>query len=144
MFAKFTSHAVILLLLAACAGREPSFPAQAAGRYQLDYSGVYGVGRVLLLLQDGQVSGLGAEAGGITYQGFYRWAPDGRLAALDLIAHLPPFTSAVDGVRVVGTAQDVLAHFALPPDLAPGSRWPLRIETQHGPVSGTLTRLEMP
>ena len=78
MFAKIASHAVILLL-AACAGREPSFPAEAAGRYQLDYSGVYGVGRVALLLLDGQVRGLGAGAGGITYQGFYRWAPDGRL-----------------------------------------------------------------
>lgn len=144
MFAKIASNTLVLLLLAACAGREPSFPAQAAGRYQLDYSGVYGVGRVLLLLRDGQVSGLGAEAGGVTYRGFYRWAPDGRLAALDLIAHLPPFTSTVDGVRVVGTARDVQVRFDLPPDLGPGSRWPLRIETQHGPVSGTLTRLEMP
>jgi hypothetical protein len=143
MFAKIASHAVILLL-AACAGREPSFPAEAAGRYQLDYSGVYGVGRVALLLQDGQVRGPGAGAGGITYQGFYRWAPDVRLVALDLIAHLPPFTSAVDGVRVVGTARDVPVQFELPPDLAPGARWPLRIGTQHGPVSGTLTRLDVP
>lgn len=137
---------LVVLLLAACANpaSDIPFPAQAAGSYRLDYSGVYGVGRVDLLLRDGRVSGLAGTAGSITYRGFYRTAADGRRVALDLIAHLPPATQQVQGVTVVGTARDVLVQFDLPQDLTPGHRWPIHIETQNGPVSGTVTRLTGP
>jgi len=136
----------LALLLSACAGRvaDIPLPAQAAGSYRLDYSGVYGVGRVELQLREGRVSGLVPKAGAITYRGFYRTAADGRRMALDLIAYLPPVTQQVQGVAVVTTARDVLVQFELPPDLAPGHRWPVRIETQNGPVSGTVTRLTGP
>jgi len=133
----------LVLFLAACV-TPTTPPSQVAGSYRLDYSGVYGVGRVDLLLQDGQVSGLNQNAGAISYRGIYHTAKDGRNVTLDLIAHLTPVTQQVAGVAVVSTARDVPVRLELPPDLAPGARWPVRIETQSGPVSGTFTRLPAP
>nr|WP_298683341.1 hypothetical protein [uncultured Dongia sp.] len=132
-----------VLLLAACV-TPATPPAEVAGSYRLDYSGVYGVGRVDLLLQDGQVSGLNPKAGAITYRGLYRTAKDGRNVTLDLIAHLPPVTQAVAGVAVVTTARDIPVRIDLPPDLAPGAHWLVRMETQSGPISAILTRLQTP
>jgi hypothetical protein len=143
MVMKTPCFATLALALAACAA-PLSAPSTVAGSYRLDYSGVYGVGRVDLLLRDGQVSGLNPKAGAIAYRGFYRTARNGRDVTLDLIAHLPPMTQAVAGVAVVSTARDVSVQVNLPPDLAPGARWPVRIETQSGPVSGTLMRLDAP
>jgi hypothetical protein len=128
------------LLLAGCGGDErPEFPANAAGNYRLDYSGVYGVGQVDLQLLAGKVSGFNLQGAGPSYRGFYRG--DGRMVTLDLIAHLPPAQQTVGGVVVTSTARDVMVQFSFPADLATGARWPIKIETQEGPITGTLSRL---
>lgn len=134
-----------VLLLAACASENtPVFPSTAAGSYRLDYSGVYGVGQVDLQLSEGKVSGLNPKGGAITYRGFYRTARDVRFVTLDLIAHLPPVRQVVKNVAVVAAARDVAVRFDLPADLGAGGTWPVRIETQQGPVSGTVTRVGRP
>jgi hypothetical protein len=130
---------LIGLLLAACAGRP--LPPKAEGSYQLDYAGVYGTGRIALALQDGKVSGLNSSGAGPSYRGFYRQASDPRQVQLDLIAHLPPTRQIIDGVTVIGTARDVLVRFAFPAGLSAGQRWPVRIETQAGRITGEITRL---
>jgi hypothetical protein len=133
-----------LMGLTACVAADgaPSIPADAAGQYRLDYSGVYGVGRVDLLLQGGKVSGLNPVAGAVSYRGFYRRDADGRWVWLDLVAHLPPVKQQLAGTAIIGTARDITVGFALPADLPPKGRWPVRLETQMGPVRGTVTRLE--
>jgi hypothetical protein len=135
---------VSLIGLTACVAADdpPPIAAAAAGQYRLDYSGIYGVGRVDLLLRDGKVSGLNPAAGAVSYRGFYRRDQSGQWVWLDLIAHLPPVKQQLAGTAIVGTARDVLVTFALPADLPLKGRWPVRLETQIGPVSGTVTRLE--
>lgn len=128
---------VVIALAAACTPAAP--PTHAAGLYRLDYSGVYGVGRVDLALADGQVSGL--SGAGPSYRGSYRQAKDPRQVQIDLIAHLPPTRQVVRGVSVIGTARDVPVQFDFPAGLGTGQRWPIRIETQVGGITGEITRL---
>jgi hypothetical protein len=128
------------LLLAACAER-PAIPPTAEGGYQLDYAGVYGTGRIALVLHAGKVNGLNAQGAGPSYRGFYRQAKDPRQIELDLIAHLPPIRQIIDGVAVIGTARDIRVQFAFPADLGIGQYWPVRIETQAGRITGEITRL---
>jgi hypothetical protein len=128
-----------LALIAACA--PVAAPINAAGNYRLDYSGVYGTGRIELMLQDGQVSGLNPHGAGLSYRGSYRQARDWRQVQIDLIAHLPPTRQILDGVAIVGTARELPVQFAFPADLDPGARWPVRIETQAGPITAEITRL---
>lgn len=132
---------LLALMAGACArgGERQHFPAMAAGSYRLDYSGVYGVGRVDLLLADGKVSGLNAQGPGPSYRGAYRG--DGRMVQLDLVAHLPPSRQMIDGVVVINTAQDVPVRFEFPADLAVGARWPIEIATQVGLIKGEIARL---
>lgn len=127
------------LTLAACAPRPVH--QDAAGLYRLDYSGVYGVGRIDLALADGQVSGLSPAGAGARYRGFYRQARDPRQVQIDLIAHLPPTRQVIDGVTIIGTAREVPVQFAFPADLGTGRRWPIRIETQAGRITGEIIRL---
>lgn len=131
--------AILALTLAACAAQ----PVQrdAAGLYRLDYSGVYGIGRIDLALADGQVSSLNGTDAGPSYRGIYRRTKDPRQVRIDLIAHLPPTRQVIDGVTVIGTARDVPVQFAFPADLGTGQRWPIRIETQVGEITGEVTRL---
>jgi len=133
---------LIGLLLAGCTGHAaPPFPATAQGSYQLDYAGVYGTGRIALALRDGKVSGLKPAGAGPSYRGLYRQAKDPRQVQIDLIVHLPPTRQIIGGVAVIGTGRDVLVPFAFPADLGPGQRWPIRIETQAGRITGEITRL---
>lgn len=129
----------LLLTMAACA--PVPTPATAGGLYRLDYSGVYGVGRIDLALGDGQVSGLNPAGAGARYRGFYRPARDARQVLVDLIVHLPPIRQVIAGVSVIGTAREVPVQFAFPADLGTGQRWPIRIETQAGRITGEITRL---
>jgi hypothetical protein len=128
-----------LVLIAACAPVPP--PINAAGHYRLDYSGVYGAGRIELILQDGRVSGLNPRGTGPSYRGFYRLARDPRQVDIDLVAYLPPTRQILDGVAIVGTAREMPVQFAFPADLGRGARWPIRIETQAGPIRAEITRL---
>ncbi|MDY0872193.1 hypothetical protein [Dongia rigui] len=128
-----------LILITACTPGPP--PITAAGHYRLDYSGVYGTGRIELMLQDGQVSALGVAEAGLDYRGSYRQAQDRRQVQVDLIVHLPPTRQIIDGVAIVGTAREMPVQFTIPANLDPGARWPIRIETQVGPIRADITRL---
>lgn len=129
----------LLLAVAACA--PVPTPPTVEGLYRLDYSGAYGVGRIDLALGDGQVAGLNPAGAGARYRGFYRPARDARQVLVDLIVCLPPTRQVVNGVSVIGTAQEVPVHFAFPADLGTGQRWPIRIETQTGRITGEVMRL---
>ncbi len=129
----------LVIAVTACAP-VPTPPA-AEGRYRLDYSGVYGVGRIDLALAEGRVSGLNPAGAGARYRGSYRPARDARQVLVDLIVHLPPIRQVIAGVSVIGTAQEVPVQLAFPADLGTGQRWPVRIETQAGRITGEITRL---
>lgn len=135
---KIATGMMALFLLAACA-RAPA-PLAAAGAYRFDYSGVYGVGRIDLFLADGKVSGLDPDGAGPSYRGLYRQAADSRQVQLDLTVHLPATRQSIGGVTVIGTARDFPVRFTFPASLGLGQRWPIRIETQAGRISGEISR----
>lgn len=116
-------------------------PTQAAGSYRLDYSGVYGTGRIDMTLQDGKVNGLNPRGPGPSYQGSYRQARDPRHVQIDLVAYLPPTRQVIGDVIILGTARQVPVRLEFPVDLDIGGRWPVHIETQAGPITGEITRL---
>lgn len=94
-----------------------------------------------MTLQDGQVRGLNPRGTGPSYHGSYRQARNSRQAQIDLIADLPATRQIIGDVIVVGTPRQVPVQFTFPADLGTGTRWPIRIETQAGPIRAEITRL---
>ncbi len=132
--------AAFCLALSACT-TTPVPPSAAEGLYRLDYSGVYGTGRIDLDLHDGKVGGLNPAGGAASYRGTYHAGDNPDEILVDLIVHLPPSRQVVAGVVIVGTAQDLPIRFSFPAHLGSTARWPIRIETAYGPISGQLARL---
>lgn len=138
----FLAHLLLAgLIPAACAAPAP-LPDQAAGLYRLDYSGVYGTGRIDLHLAGGRVAGLGAGGPGPAFGGHYAWARDRHLLRLALLIHLPPLRQQIGDVAVVGAAREMAVSFDFPPDLAAGGSWPITLATPYGPVEGRFQRLD--
>ncbi|WP_374380904.1 hypothetical protein [Dongia sp.] len=140
-FARRLPVGLLLAIFSACA-LPPPLPGQANGIYRLDYSGVYGTGRVDLQLAGGHVAGLGIGGPGPVFGGHYSWTPDRRLLRLQLRIHLPPLRQLVGDVAVVGAARQMMVAFDFSPDLDAGESWPVSLATQYGPIEGRFQRLE--
>src|SRR5687767_11268168 len=82
------------------------------GFYRLEFLGAAGVGVGVIVLEWGMI--VGADAGGVIYDGTYSYARREELLDLELTVRVPPGASLVQGVPALALPHSFWARARIP------------------------------
>ena len=107
------------------------------GIYSVYMAGQAGVSQALLLIKDGIL--VGADVGGLKYDGEIEAKPDGTGFSCSVVYVIPAGASLITTANSPTEAMQIPLKFELPIDFAQGA--PIRIETPLGPVNARFEKL---
>ncbi len=106
------------------------------GFYAAYLSGKHGQGLAILIFRRGRI--VGADAGGVMYDGEYTAMLDGELS-ITVSLKSPPNTQMVQGGTASPKGDETELSFQMPSDFA--SKEFIRVDTPRGPVNVRFVRL---